>query len=1581
MRNLLEKGDFVSLFGLADVWKYLDISDRSDHATISTDLDSGTIRGLFLNAQREDDQITITLQYLHHADTSNNDVVPFLTLTCQQEGEHIHLTDARVMDADIDVQDGNMVRSLAQTMDYFAEHIVHNNIWINPVEALEKHGLQPPEIGRKAWPGLYVNGDFRSAPSTSSHVSMQEPEIPALFLHSILGVGPDQHADRHDMQTHMMALHGQGQDDETGALKYTYQQGRNKSSLTITGTVSLYAGDTQQDAPLYSIKTAPSSRQGDYAKMTALSYMGQSIDLKNPSAVSSVLKVIRNVNRSIRAGKHHVLEDLKKPPHERRYGLPSSLALHTGAYPFLNGVAKPLPQNGVATFRPLGGTNMDAYMSESDKQIGANQYVLSYEAPAEDGSTQSESIMIDAGILFHDTFDGTFYNAAQYLHHKHDKAHQPQQPVQALFFTHRHKDHIGQLAYLIKCGYSVPPLIMNEMTMRQLKREMSELGIERTVREEILSKCYSINLLKDVNPKAPNDPQTTTIDGTTISQWTEIIPGKDLGSFHCYPRLKIGAFEVRIGPMPHSDPGLMFDVITPAWSHRHTGDYKFDDTIKLGMPPLEPWLQAHHPDSLSADSTGALRPGNNPTEGDVGDSIAQEIHAHPSSRHIFPMLGSNISRLLTLIDAIGQSDRKVLIIDGKAVEDLVRDADKVFGLREWAKRTYGVDVFLRSQEKTVAPYLKDRSRDADYVMCVSGTQDEAYSSINRAARDWLTRYHITDNDVITFLQGVIPVGKNAYKRMALKDAVEMFHQAKVNLPEVIERETRERLDHLGLADKDLLDEGDIKRIFHSSGHNNAGDMSKIITLSQDPDSPEKLLVIPVHGGPEQIQAHINIAEDAGAQTMLLHGSNTAVFKKRHGLSDIRIEPLELVGVTLHTPGKDKFFLKGRFSTTVIPIKPTLNNDTAQILDRVENIAHKLAGLDSDYEFTKTLPLSLSRYFNAQTGHGFLSQSMPFGIDKYKDSVFKEKNIYALATFDSETGGLNPNDDLMREFGMMVENTAGDVHAETQLFQKIAPYRLPSVQAMLTTHTNPYDLDDGLPAHLFMRDIDAAIKALKEHSYTLANQDNPLTPQYKRNEVKALAIAHNAPFDNQFVAKERARNLDTDTRPLQTKGIITIDTRVISRAMAAYHTAGYQVDKNPDTGFLDHTLEGLCRANNIAYDTAQSHGALYDTLPCRALFQKQQELAPDIVAQMIVNADSSTSHLLNDMIGMDTGFDGPHPVFSYVSPLAAKPKAQMGCIVGTLESERYAVIFNLKHDPHKFLHLPAKDIVAMLKDRDNDVFEILDLRKNPIVMPARYGLRVNANGHISKETLDLRASHVKKHRSYVDPNDNWHNIAQKLQNAWATHRDKIFAARLNDPVHEKDRYPDLDQNMDIFGGAIPTPEQGAFALIRMRAQAGFNPVYQNIHKMVRLYLKSLQDEDYNSASANYHNLMHHKDRLENIALTLNNIHYDINPQDLSDHDRQDIEAMRGAIAFRHYHRALKEAEEIQSNPALYDRFIGKDKKKKALFKTIKNWLGEHEHLGTLDHNAKRFTRPWRDITRGDNDNNKPEAPQNTANDLA
>lgn len=1542
MLNLLEKADFFSLFGLQDAASYVSKSKRATYSSVSTELDTGAIRTLLFKIEKTKDGYDIKVQYLYHDGTKGSDVIDILNINClEQEDGKILIQSAAIDNKEVDLTNELNVFGLLKSVNTFFNKIGRHNEWINPVKVLDENNLASPRVGRKSWPGLYVSGNMKSINEKESE-KVETQTYPYEFLGPIMGVGPASYANE-KKHARALTLYGKGETGKGTILKYQYERGRTYRHIKVKGYINVFNTKGMEQEELYNVEIVPGKNAGEVI-LKSLEFMGRKINLDDPKASAAILKVIRNMNRMIRAGDQALIDDLKKAPHDRRFALPTELMLYTKAFEYMNEKGK-FPSDQYLTFHAVGGNNLTKHVSKRDTDIGANQYMLRY---------KDTGIMIDTGILFHDVFSVAFYNPARYLKHKYDKSHQPDHAVQAIMYTHRHQDHLGQLAYLVRCGYEVPALIMNRITRLQMERELSELKVDKKIREEIFSKCYVIDPDKQLNKEDTLATTTVEIAGTKIVQGTEALDNEATGQTEYYPILQIGDIKVRVGPMPHSDPGFMYDIITPIGSHRHTGDWKNDPSILLvNQPSLETWLKGHKPTTMSMDSTGGLREGKTPDEKDIQKDVAELMNANPEQRFIFTSVGSNLARLTTLIAAMGQTERKTLIVDGLAVERLLSDARKVYDIEGWAMKEHGVRVLSRS--RVAAKEILEDGEHSEYALLVTGTQDEAYSSLNRAVRDWLpdNRYSLTDNDIITFLQGPIPVGYNAARRLGLAYEVEKIHGARVLLPELIKDES------------DLLIAG--------SGHASKEDTRFLIKASGNP------IVIPVHGGPEQLKGIAALAHETGAKSMVIAGAQSIRISDKDGAALHHIVPTEFVGVTLHTPGKDKFYLKGDFSTTVIPVPPPVNDNVFSLVAEFERNARNHVDNRSEFETANILPVSLSPTFNFAGRNNFLLNDMPFGAEKYHGDVFSEKYINVVAGLDTETTGLDPNTHRIREFALglrdvngnkldakQVKKLANDAGLEnfaletkftqtTQVFQKVPDYILPSPMALLVTRTNPNTMKKGKAAHHFLSDITETFKTLKTLNHELSVLYTKKDKAAKA-ATKMLVVAHNAKFDNRFIAKEFGRNLDTNIRPHQVRGSITLDTRILSRTLAAYCPGQYNVVTDPNTKLPDHTLRSLCLANGLPYSDENSHGGLADVEYCLNLFFKQKQIAPDLIKQQIVAADSRTKHLLNDMVGRDTGFGGPHPVFSYVSPIAERSSPQMGCFIGTLDSERYVVVFNLKYDPEDYLHLPTDKIMKMLKDRKCDVFEIMDLKEQPIVVPAKYGLKVKASGDVPKETLDRRAAVVKRHINYVDGNSNWQNLAQKMDEAWQGNRDKIFRNRFE---QEK---PDLHAGLGRIENKVDKADDGILQLLITKAKLGFNPLYQKMHQAIREYLDVARTKDHKAISGHYHDVMRHRSTLGSAADVVNNVHYDIRKSDLTRADKERVEFMRRYQAFLHYHDGMQQIKQIEEDPAAYLHYIGDDVEKKKLFEEIKKWYAKHDHLSRLSENELDQVHPWRQETK-------------------
>jgi DNA polymerase III epsilon subunit-like protein len=887
--------------------------------------------------------------------------------------------------------------------------------------------------------------------------------------------------------------------------------------------------------------------------------------------------------------------------------------------------------------------------------------------------------------------------------------------------------------------------------------------------------------------------------------------------------------------------------------------------------------------------------------------------------------------------------------------------NKIDDVKVWAREEYGLEI-LTSNQKRAKELIADKSQKENYALVVTGTQDEPYSSLNRAARDLLPahRYSLSKSDVIVFSQGLIPVKDNAHRRKILQKTVQEFHGATVLLPETI---TQESFNHTIKGPNGAL-------AIAASGH--SGPKGKKWLLET---SGAKTL-IPIHGNKSQITAQAKMSENLGVEYLVLDGSTTVLVEKEKPVKKIGAFLSKTIGIKSHLPSPEQFYLKGHFTPIALAKLPLHPHPAAELIGKFEAVTRRNAEVDSPFELKETLPASLSPIFNLTADtHGYMAQKIPFGIQKYPHSVLEEKGIFAIGAFDFETGGLNTNDHLAREYAMSVEDTDGNILEEVQIFQEIPTYRAPSPMALLVTNTNPYDLTSGIKGNLnaqdFSQQMSESLKGVKDLSLAAALKKNP-DAEYKKKDMKALVIAHNASFDSNVVVRELGRNLHMHRRPHQTRGVVTLDTKAVSRSLYAFSANGeYKVSYYEGTDIPNHKLESLCDMNGISYDQVAAHGGLEDTKPLKALYKKQLELSPDVVGQMVINADKSTGHLINDIRGTHNGFgDGPHPVFSYVSPFASRPKAQMGAYVGTFQSERFLIVMNLKYDPEKILTLPPEDILKILQNGNDDRLELLDRNACPIIMPASFGLKVRANGSLTKGSLDARANMVKKHINYVDPKQDWKSLPNKLDKLYQEHWEDIYRARI------VKAYLKTEKAMPQYGENVPTPEAGVRALLKLGISK-FKPHHQEVVKRVRIYASAVQTGMKSEMTEAYKNIRalrghevferNSKISMDEVMDAVNNVHYDIRPADLSVKDAHRIEMMRHYMGYQHFKKAKEEILLLENDKDQYAQYIGDDKKKKAIFNKIKKWVKEESPKFELTDDVRAFIRPVRSITQPENDN--------------
>ncbi len=159
-----------------------------------------------------------------------------------------------------------------------------------------------------------------------------------------------------------------------------------------------------------------------------------------------------------------------------------------------------------------------------------------------------------------------------------------------------------------------------------------------------------------------------------------------------------------------------------------------------------------------------------------------------------------------------------------------------------------------------------------------------------------------------------------------------------------------------------------------------------------------------------------------------------------------------------------------------------------------------------------------------------------------------------------------------------------------------------------------------------------------------------------------------------------------------------------------------------------------------------------------------------------------------------------------------------------------------------------------------------------------------------------------------------------------------------------------------------PEHGAQNLLRLRAQVGINTAYRSVCAQVRDYLESVRDQDITSVNAIYKSLVSERDVLESTMDTINFVQYDIDPNAMSSDDKLRVEDMRNYMAYQGYNQADRELCSIESNPDIYDRYVGESPNKVALFKSISKWVQSYEEAAYLPETTKQFMNPQRRYSR-------------------
>src|SRR6266571_1633822 len=324
---------------------------------------------------------------------------------------------------------------------------------------------------------------------------------------------------------------------------------------------------------------------------------------------------------------------------------------------------------------PLGGLG----------EIGKNMMVL---------ELADDLILVDAGLMFPDEemlgVDLVIPDVS-YVTERISK-------LRGVLITHGHEDHTGALPYVLP-RLRLPNGKMPPIYCTRLTRGLIAVKLE----EHRLDKQADLRVVR---------------------------PGE---------RVKLGRFNAEFVHITHSIPdSAALAIQTPLGTVFHTGDFKFDHTPVMGLPPDLARIAELGRQGillLLSDSTYADTPGYTLSERTISPTLDQ-IMAEAPGRVIVATFASLIARVQQVIDAAVKNDRRIFVT-GRSMMDNVQMAIE--------------QGYLQAPDNIMASLDKMRKLPPDRIAIVTtGAQGEPTSALVRMANRDHRHIEIQAGDTVVF---------------------------------------------------------------------------------------------------------------------------------------------------------------------------------------------------------------------------------------------------------------------------------------------------------------------------------------------------------------------------------------------------------------------------------------------------------------------------------------------------------------------------------------------------------------------------------------------------------------------------------------------------------------------------------------------------------------------------------------------------------------------------------------------------------------------------------------------------------------
>ncbi len=298
----------------------------------------------------------------------------------------------------------------------------------------------------------------------------------------------------------------------------------------------------------------------------------------------------------------------------------------------------------------------------------------------------------------------------------------------------------------------------------------------------------------------------------------------DIYTFDPGDLINVGPFSIQTVPMNHSTiecVGLL--IKTPFGQVFHTGDWKFDPDPVLGVATDKSVYKAIGDEGVLAmvsDSTNAARRGASMSEGALFEGFKRVMADH-RGMVVVSCFASNIARMTTILKAARLTGRYVAL------------AGRTMQVNEEVARKLGI---LNEEDAPIQARHIMHCDEYQRVVICTGAQGEPNAGLAKLINGeaaWLPK--LREGDVVVHSARAIPGNEPQIE--------ELLDKAREQGAKVLEQRYKDYP-------------------LHATGHGSGTELAEMYELIRP------RFAVPVHGGPEQLSAHQDIAEAAGVPTFI-----------------------------------------------------------------------------------------------------------------------------------------------------------------------------------------------------------------------------------------------------------------------------------------------------------------------------------------------------------------------------------------------------------------------------------------------------------------------------------------------------------------------------------------------------------------------------------------------------------------------------------------------------------------------------------------------------------------------------------------